>query len=545
MRSNLPVSETEYSFPRGETLVSTTDLKGRITYCNKTFVQVSGYEHDELMGQPHNIIRHPDMPEETFRDMWDTIANGRPWSALVKNRRKNGDFYWVTANVTPLFNGEQLAGYMSVRTEASREQTAAANALYSTMRDEVANGQSVHRLRGGLLYRANWMGALGRLLRLNQQGRLTLISLALGWSCAVAGILASAGWAATSAAGLVTTALIAATLAASVGWLLTNLTNRPLDRLLRFSNRMAAGDLTRTLEAQGGGVMGQLELALNQLCVNVRAIVRDARTEVEHMRDVTREIAAGNLELSARTESQASSLEQTASSMEQITGTVRQSAQSARQVSELATQATDVTQRSSEAVRTVTQTMQAISDSSIRIAEIIQVIDSIAFQTNILALNAAVEAARAGDQGRGFAVVAAEVRSLSQRTSSAAREVKKLIEDSAAKVEVGERQTRSAQATMDEALGTVKRVSTVITEINTGANEQLLGISQVNEAVAQLDTITQQNAAMVEELASSAQSLQGQAAAVAESVSVFRLGHGDHNPSAVEAVALRRAAKLH
>ena len=147
MRVNLPVSTQEYLFPKGETLVSTTDLKGRILYCNPMFIEVSGYEKEELLGQPHNIVRHPDMPEEAYRDMWDTIAQGIPWSAPVKNRRKDGSFYWVMANVTPLMQGDQPTGYMSVRTETSREQIQAAEQLYGTMRAEKEAGQLVHTLR--------------------------------------------------------------------------------------------------------------------------------------------------------------------------------------------------------------------------------------------------------------------------------------------------------------------------------------------------------------------------------------------------------------
>jgi aerotaxis receptor len=286
---------------------------------------------------------------------------------------------------------------------------------------------------------------------------------------------------------------------------------------------MAAGDLTQSFEASGQDTLGRLGKALSQLNVNLRSIVRDARNEVLHMRDATREIAAGNQDLSARTESQAASLEETASSMEQITSTVRNSATSARQAAQLASEASAVTQRGSDAINQVTRTMHVISDSSRRIGEIISVIDGIAFQTNILALNAAVEAARAGEQGRGFAVVASEVRSLAQRTTAAAREIKQLIEDSAEKVEAGNRLTEEAQKTMDGALATVKRVTHVIEEISTGASEQLSGISQVNEAVSQMDSITQQNAALVEEIAASAVQLQCQAVAVSESVQVFKL----------------------
>jgi aerotaxis receptor len=227
--------------------------------------------------------------------------------------------------------------------------------------------------------------------------------------------------------------------------------------------------------------------------------------------------------------------------MEQITSTVRNSVDSARQAAELAGRASEVTQRGSEAMGEVTRTMHVISESSRRIAEIIGVIDSIAFQTNILALNAAVEAARAGEQGRGFAVVASEVRALAQRTSGAAREIKQLIQASTEQVEDGNRLTTQAQETMNGALDSVRQVNAVIGEISSGAREQLLGISQVNEAVSQMDSITQQNAALVEEMAASSTQLQAQAASVAESVQVFKL---DRSQAVMpDAVALRKTAR--
>ncbi|MFM8900558.1 MAG: methyl-accepting chemotaxis protein [Burkholderiales bacterium] len=541
MRTNTPVFDLEYPFPRGETLVSTTDLKGRIIYCNKAFVTVSGYELEELLGQPHNIIRHPDMPEEAFRDMWATIVSGRPWSAPVKNRRKDGSFYWVMANATPLMKGDAVTGYLSVRTEATRQQIESAGALYALMQREKAAGTLTHRLSSGQVMRSGvagrWSFALARLN--SAKDALTVLALA-GW-----GWLAGA-WSAQTPGpmGVVAALLTTLALVGLAVWRLRLQTALPLQRLVNFANRLAGGDLTQTLRSQRGDLIGQLEQSLNQLGVNIRSIVRDARTEVQSMHHVTREIAQGNLDLSGRTESQASSLEETASSMEQITGTVRQSADSAKQASDLAVKANEITQRSSDAVCTVTQTMGLIADSSKRIGEIIQVIDSIAFQTNILALNAAVEAARAGEQGRGFAVVAAEVRTLAGRTSGAAREIKQLIEKSTETVETGSRQTEQAQQTMNDALEAVRHVSSLISEINTSANEQLMGISQVNEAVSQMDQITQQNAAMVEELASSASSLQDQAAAVAESVRLFRLETEDAGLSDVDAVALRKANKV-
>ena len=539
MRLNHPVSQVEYPFPSGQTLVSTTDLKGRILYCNPNFIAVSGYTKDELLGQPHNLIRHPDMPEEAFRDLWNTISSGHPWSAAVKNRRKDGSFYWVMSNVTPLMDGDTPVGYMSVRTQASRAQIDASEALYLRMREEKAAGQLVHRLDRGTVRVDTVSGRLREALRLGLSGKLTLATGLLCGTAAIAtgmadGALSITEWLLGAASG---------TVGAMVGrFTIAKLAMAPVNELLKSANRMAAGDLTQHFEGHGDDVTGLLQRAMAQLNVNLRAIVSDARGEVNHMKDATREIAAGNQDLSARTESQAASLEETASSMEQITSTVRNSAASAQQAADLASKASEVTQRGSDAMNEVSRTMHVISESSRRISEIIGVIDSIAFQTNILALNAAVEAARAGEQGRGFAVVASEVRALAQRTSGAAREIKQLISESTETVDAGNRLTGEAQKTMSGALETVRNVTHVINEISTGAQEQLMGISQVNEAVSQMDSITQQNAALVEQIAASAVQLQGQATTVSEAVEVFRL-HRTRANFGQDAVALRRAHK--
>jgi aerotaxis receptor len=539
MRVNLPVIAQEYAFPKGQTLVSTTDLKGRILYCNPMFIEVSGYAKEELLGQPHNIVRHPDMPEEAYRDMWETISNGMPWSAAVKNRRKDGTFYWVMANVTPLMQGEQPTGYMSVRTEATRAQIQNAEHLYARMREEKQAGTLVHALQAGRLVKRTWWGRIQSMVRLGAFAKIMACML----------VLVLAAWLAASSGQQNLTALSGAMwvgvvlLALGVGQYIHHVTVTPMTQMLGWANRMAAGDLTQAISVTRDDTVGQLQKALSQLNVNLLSIVRDARQESENMQVSTREIAQGNQDLSSRTESQASNLEQTAASIEEITGTVKQTAESARQATLLASEATQVAEHSSEAVDGVALTMQSIQAASGRIGEITQLIDSIAFQTNILALNAAVEAARAGDQGRGFAVVAAEVRSLSHRTLSAAKEIRELIDDSATKVHEGHLKTDSAQKTMAKSLELVRRVNTLIGEIHNAADEQLSGISQVNAAVAQLDTITQQNAALVEENTASAMELQGQAQSMNECVHVFRVDAGDTAPPP-QAVELRKAMRV-
>ena len=542
MRTNLPITQREYAFPAGQALVSTTDLQGRILYCNPAFIEVSGYIREELLGQPHNMIRHPDMPEEAFRDMWQTIESGQPWSGLVKNRRKNGDHYWVMANVTPLLDGDRPVGYMSVRTLPDRQQVSEAETLYARMREAASRGGGGPRLQAGRLAP---QGVLARGLdRLQGDGHwrtqaLCLLGVAGGWGGAKLMSLWPGQLAATAAA-----ALLAAGVSVGVAALIRRQNQEPLKALLRFANRLAAGDLTGQLSTGQPGLSGRLARALNQLSVNLMAIVGDTRAGVEQLRHTSHDLASGNRNLAERTESQASSLEQTSASMAEITETVRHSADTARDVADVARQAADVTARSTEAVKEVTVTVEAIADASRRIREITQVIDGIALQTNLLALNAAVEAARAGEQGRGFGVVAGEVRQLAQRTSVAAREIKDLIEDAGLKVEAGSEQTRRACGTMEEAQAAVQRMSELVAGISAGASEQLNGISQINEAVSHMDQLTQKNAALVDELSSASETVTGQAQAVTEAVAVFRLdAAAPALAHASDAVSLRREMK--
>ncbi|MES2296387.1 MAG: methyl-accepting chemotaxis protein [Pseudomonadota bacterium] len=317
---------------------------------------------------------------------------------------------------------------------------------------------------------------------------------------------------------------LAVALGVATAWLITRGIVGPIRRAVGAAKTVAAGDLSIEIDAEGGDETAELLLALKEMTANLHDIVSGVREGTDTIATASAQIASGNLDLSSRTEQQAGTLEETASSMEELTSTVKQNADNARQANVLAGSAATVAVKGGAVVAQVVGTMGAIDASARKIVDIIAVIDGIAFQTNILALNAAVEAARAGEQGRGFAVVAAEVRNLAQRSASAAKEIKTLIDDSVEKVGAGSRLVGQAGSTMQEVVASVQRVSDIMSEISAASREQEAGIEQINRAVTEMDTVTQQNAALVEEAAAAADSLQEQAQQLAQKVSVFTLG---------------------
>ena len=517
MRTNLPVTNNEVEISDQQSIVSKTDLKGRITYINPYFTEISGFTEEELMGSAHNIVRHPDMPPEAFDDLWRSLKAGLPWTGMVKNRCKNGDFYWVLANVTPIMERGRVTGYMSVRSRPSREEVAGAETIYRRFREGRAQGLAI---RDGAIVRTGWMARLSALRDVSLRSRLMLgLGLPTLMLVAATGALIS-----MSQPGWMIALNVAAILVLLFTWL--GLHQSLLERLklaTSVARAIAGGDLSIRFSAVRNDDMGHLLKALQQMNANLVAVVGDVRANVEAIHLGSGEIARGNMDLSARTEAQASSLEETAASMEQFSSTVKQNADNAGQGNHLALSASEVAVRGGEAVSDVGSTMDEISASARKIVEIIGLIDGIAFQTNILALNAAVEAARAGEQGRGFAVVASEVRGLAQRSAGAAREIKLLIHDSVEKVDTGHRLVRNATSTMDDIVNSVRRVTDIMSEISAASQEQSAGIEQVNQAVTQMDQVTQQNAALVEEAAAAAASLADQAARLSQSVSVFKL----------------------
>jgi aerotaxis receptor len=517
MRNNQPVTGKEILLREDQSLISRTDLKGKITYVNQEFIQISGFTEEDLIGAPHNLVRHPDMPPAAFADLWDTLKAGRSWTGLVKNRSKNGDHYWVLANATPIRENGTVVGYTSVRTMPARDQVAAAEALYARFRAGQAGGW---RVREGRAVRVGLVGMLATMADMNIRRRLKYTNVLL---CLLMAAIGAAGLYGSNATVLLALVGGSITLALLLGWMTGRAIIQPLEHAVDVAKQIAAGNLTAQIQPGGHDETGQLLHALEVMKKSLSNIITGVHANAEAIGTASGQIAAGNADLAQRTEMQASSLEETASSMEELSSTVHQNADHSRHARELVHSTRDIALQGGTAMEEVVETMGRITDGSRKITEIIGVIDSIAFQTNILALNAAVEAARAGEQGRGFAVVATEVRSLAQRSASAAKEIKGLITHSVEQVSGGTKQVEHARGKMTEIVNSVREVTELVTGIANASVEQSDGIEQVRVAVSQMDSVTQQNAALVEEAAAAAESLRAQGRALVQGMGVFKL----------------------
>ena len=521
MRNNQPVTQREYILRDTQSPISRTDAKGRITYVNADFCEASGYSEDELIGKAHNMVRHPDMPEEAFADMWRDLPTGKTWTGLVKNRCKNGDFYWVLANVSPMWERGQIVGYASVRMKPERETIAPVDAIYRRFREGQAKSL---RIAHGQVVRTGLPGQMDRLLHPGIRGRLVRLMLLAVVIICVVGALGLSNARTTDESLQIVLAILAGTATLLViGWRLQRSVTDPINEAVAIAKQIAAGFLANKINRAGNDEVGQL---MNALYAMQKALASMAETILVSAQAVSAEaqdISQSNQALAERTEQQASSLQETASNMEEVSVTVKNSVDNARIANQLVQDAGTVVARGGTAIGRVVGTMDTIASSSRRITDIIGVIDGIAFQTNILALNAAVEAARAGEQGRGFAVVASEVRSLAGRSAAAAKEIKGLIEDSVHQVESGLSQVTDARQTIGSSIEAVQRVASLMTEILNAAGEQGSAIDRVAQLVVQIDAATQQNLPMAASAATSARTLQEQGRDLVRTAGVFRL----------------------
>ncbi len=573
MRTNLPVTQQEYALRDGLTIVSRTDSKGRITYMNADFIEAAGFEESEMMGQPHNVVRHPDMPEEAFADLWATLKAGRPWTGLVKNRRKNGDHYWVVANATPVLESGMVNGYMSVRTRPTREQVAAAENAYRLFREGKAKGLAIKDgnvvRTGGLGY---MLGAPARALSrrsLTLKGAMASTGLVLGSAAATFGAV-TMSIPAMAAGGICVLG------AAFGGWQIMNRIVRQMttaaERLDGFSQgsfegmldasghdevsqmmlalkrvqtrvgfefndakRHAAevaaqreaeaivarevaevvdgatrGDLSRRIPLQGkSGFYADLCANFNKLFETIGRTLHDVRSAADQLSAASEQVSQTSQSLSQGASQQAASVEETTASLQEIASSVKQNAESASITDGMATKAAG---EAMEGGKAVSQTVEAMKS----IATKISIIDDIAYQTNLLALNAAIEAARAGEHGKGFAVVAAEVRKLAERSQVAAQEIGSLATSS---VGLAER----AGNLLSSMVPSIHKTSELVQEIAAASGEQSDSVGQITGAMNHLSGTTQQTASASEELSATAEELSAQAAQLQDLVGAFTL----------------------
>ena len=526
MRKNLPVTNVETKVRDNQYLISKTDMKGRLIYANPAFIEVSGFSRDELIGKAHNVIRHPDMPPAAFADLWKTLKAGKPWLGLVKNRRKDGGFYWVLANAYPVIENGEVTCYASVRVKPTEEQVREAEKFYADINAGRAKGYGVEQ---GQRVRRGWrrlvdVAALpfSRGLRISVM-RMSLAALvAIGASsyfAATGGVPQEWRWAVWPVIALFTVGMFAQ------GYSLSRRVVQSIEKLAETARQISAGNLATELDQTNhndelGRVMFYLDIMRKSL-ISISDDVQIGVTATGHSAQV---LFSNNTHLSARTEDQASSLQETAAAMEELTATVKQNSDNAHVAAGLADESMRIARQGGKVVSEVVETMDGIRESSRKISDIVTLIEGIAFQTNILALNAAVESARAGEAGKSFAVVAGEVRNLALKSSQAAKEVKGLIDESTGRVTVGSEQAARAGATMQEIVDSVQRVTDIMGEISTASVEQSSGLEQINQAIGQMDGVTQQNAELVHDLGQTVRTLSLEAENLGEAIGVLNTG---------------------